>query len=163
MSTKKILLVDDDQDFISAIASMLTAKGFETKIANSANEGYEIAQTFIPDLFILDVYMETENAGFDLNKKLRTSLLFKTTPIIMLTGIETWVASDQIVDMYNEMSGIEGFENNKVLKILNPDGTVAVDYKNNTGQKYFLLLDSFIGKPVNSEHLLKEIHRFLKD
>jgi len=163
MSTKKILLVDDDPDFISAIATMLTVKGFETKIAYSASEGYELAHSFIPDLFILDVNMETENAGFDLNKNLRTNELFKTTPIIMLTGIETWVASNQIVEMYNEMVGIEGFENDKVLKIHNADGSVAVDYKNNSGQKYFLLLDSFISKPVDSEELIKEINKFLKN
>jgi serine/threonine protein kinase HipA of HipAB toxin-antitoxin module len=79
----------------------------------------------------------------------------------MLTGIETWVASNQIVEMYNEMSGIEGFENNKVIKIQNSDGTVAVDYKNDSGQTYYLLLDSFIAKPVDSDILLKEIARFL--
>jgi len=163
MSTKKILLVDDDPDFISAIATMLNAKGYEVKVAHSAAEGYEFAQSYIPDIFILDVCMETKAAGFDLNKRLRTSMLFKTTPIIMLTGIETWVASDQIVDMYNEMAGIDGFENNKVMRILNSDGSVAVDYKNHSGQKYFLLLDSFINKPVDSETLTKEIKRFLKD
>lgn len=160
---KKILLVDDDKDFISAIATMLTVKGYETKIAYSGIEGYELAQSFLPDLFILDVNMETESAGFELNKSLRTNGHFKTIPIIMLTGIDTWVASNQIVEMYNEMSGVEGFENNKVMRIQNSDGTVAVDYKNNSGQKYFLLLDSFISKPVDSETLLKEIARFLKD
>lgn len=161
MSTKKILLVDDDRDFVSAIAAMLSAKGYETKIAHSGIEGYEMAQNFMPDLFILDVNMETKSAGFELNKSLRINANFKTTPIIMLTGVETMAASNQIVDMYNEMSGLEGFDANKVIKIQNPDGTVAVDYKNDSGQTYFLLLDSFIGKPVDSEVLLKEVGRFL--
>ena len=162
MSSKKILLVDDDRDFVSAIASMLTAKGYETKIANSGIEGYEMAQNFMPDLFILDVNMETKSAGFELNKSLRINKNFKTTPIIMLTGIETWVASNQIVEMYNEMSGLEDFDNNKVIKIQNSDGTVAVDYKNDSGQTYYLLLDSFISKPVDSDVLLREVARFLK-
>ncbi len=161
MSAKKILLVDDDRDFISAIASILSAQGYETKIANSGIEGYEMAQNFMPDLFILDVNMETKSAGFELNKSLRLNINFKTTPIIMLTGVETMAASNQIVDMYNEMSGMEGFNANKVIKIQNPDGTVAVDYVNDSGQTYFLLLDSFIGKPVDTEVLLKEISRFL--
>jgi CheY-like chemotaxis protein len=163
MSLKKILLVDDDRDFVSAIATMLSAKGYETKIANSGIEGYEIAQIFKPDLFILDVNMETFSAGFELNKTLRLNANFKTTPIIMLTGIDTMAASNQIVDMYNSMSGIEGFNTHKVVKIQNPDGTVAVDYINDSGQVYFLLLDSFISKPVDSEVLLKEVSRFLMD
>ena len=163
MSTKKILLVDDDQDFVTAIAAILKSKGFEIKSAYSAREAYKMAESFVPDLIILDVNMETENAGFDLNKNLRTSVHFNTTPIIMLTGIETWVASNQIVEMYNEMAGIEGFESNKVMKVQNADGTVAVDYKSDSGQKYFLLLDSFISKPVDSEQLLFEINKFLKN
>ena len=163
MSSKKILLVDDDRDFISAIATMLAVKGYNVKVANSGIEGYEMAQTFLPDLFILDVNMETDRAGFEINKGLRTNVHFKTTPIIMLTGVETWVASNQINEMYNEMAGMDGFENKKVIKINNPDGTVAVDYKNDTGQNYTLLLDGFIAKPVDSDMLMKEIHRFLKD
>ena len=163
MKTKKILLVDDDHDFISAIGTILNAKGYDVKVAYSAIEGYEVAQRYNPDLFILDVNMETKSAGFDLNRKLRTSGVFNATPIIMLTGIDTIVASNLIVEMYNEMSGIDGFDNAKVMKIYDADGRVAVDYKNDSGQKYYLLLDSFISKPVDSENLLKEIGKFLKD
>ncbi|PKP02651.1 MAG: hypothetical protein CVU11_11085 [Bacteroidetes bacterium HGW-Bacteroidetes-6] len=163
MTTKKILLVDDDKTFISAIAAMLTAKGYETKMAHSADEGFETALAFKPDLFILDVNMETYSAGFDLAKKLRVSEPFKTTPAIMLTGIDTMSASAQIVEMYNEMEGMAGFESNKVLKLQNPDGTISVDYKNEAGQKFLLLLDSFISKPVDSDGLLNEIKKFLKD
>ena len=159
----KILLVDDDRDFISAIDAMVRSQGYVTKVAYSGMEGYIVAQGFAPDLFILDVNMETAMAGFDLNKKLRTNDLFKSTPIIMLTGIETMAATNQMIDMYHEMSGMPGFDNEKVIKVLNADGSVAVDYKNDAGQKYYLLLDSFIGKPVESDTLLKEIKKFLKD
>jgi len=163
MSLKKILMVDDDRDFVSAIGAMLASKGYEIKIANSGIEGYEMALNFLPDLFILDVNMETKSAGFELNKNLRLNLNFKTTPIIMLTGIETIAASNQIVEMYKQMSGLEGFDNDKVIKIQNPDGTFSVDYKNDSGQTYFLLLDGFVAKPVDSDVLLSEVKRFLKD
>ena len=126
-------------------------------------EGYIVAQGFSPDLMILDVNMETASAGFDLNKKLRTNDLFKSTPIIMLTGIETMAATNQMIDMYNNMAGMANFESEKVMKVLNADGTVSVDYKNQEGRKYYLLLDSFISKPVETEVLLKEIKKFLKD
>lgn len=163
MSSKKILLVDDDRDFVTAIAAILRDKGYETQIAHSAIEGYEMAQNFMPDLFILDVNMETKSAGFDLNKSLRINKNFKTTPIIMLSGVETMAASNQIAKMYNDMSGMEGFDNNKVIKVQNPDGTVAIDFKNDSGQTFTLLLDSFIAKPVDLEVLLQEVARFIKD
>ena len=68
MSSKKILLVDDDLDFSSAISTILSSNGYDVMIANSGIEGYEMAQNFMPDLFILDVNMETKSAGFELNK-----------------------------------------------------------------------------------------------
>ncbi len=163
MSTKKILLVDDDEDFISAIAAILTANGYKTKIAYSGVEGYIVGQGFSPDLIILDVNMETANAGFDLNKKFRTNDLFKKIPIIMLTGIETLAASNQMIEMYSQMANIQGFENDIVMKVVNADGTVSVDYKTDAGQKYYLLLDSFLSKPVETEELLAEIKKFLKE
>lgn len=159
---KKILLVDDDRDFITAIEAMVKSQGYETKVAFSGMEGFIVAQGFGPDLIILDVNMETYSAGFDLNKKLRTNDLFKTTPIIMLTGIETMAATNQMIDMYNNMAGSEGFNPEKVMKVLNADGTVSVDYTTEEGKKYYLLLDSFLGKPVDSDVLLKEIKKFLK-
>jgi CheY-like chemotaxis protein len=160
---KRILLVDDDKDFITAIEAMIKSQGYETKVAYSGMEGYIVAQGFGPDLIILDVNMETYSAGFDLNKKLRTNDLFKSTPIIMLTGIETMAATNQMIDMYREMEGNENFDKEKVIKVLNADGSVSVDYTTDSGKKYYLLLDSFIGKPVDSDILLKEIRKFLKD
>ncbi|MEI6853248.1 MAG: response regulator [Bacteroidota bacterium] len=161
--SKKILLVDDDRDFITAIETMVRSQGYETKVAFSGMEGYIVAQGFGPDLIILDVNMETYSAGFDLNKRLRTNDLFKSTPIIMLTGIETMAATNQMIDMYNNMTGTANFETEKVMKVLNADGTVSVDYTNPIGRKYYLLLDSFLSKPVETEVLLKEIKKFLKD
>jgi hypothetical protein len=80
----------------------------------------------------------------------------------MLTGIETMAATNQMIDMYNNMAGTEGFNPEKVMKVLNADGTVSVDYTTEEGKKYYLLLDSFLGKPVDSDVLLKEIKKFLK-
>jgi CheY-like chemotaxis protein len=161
--SKKILLVDDDRDFISAIDAMVRSQGYETKVAYSGMEGFIVAQGFSPDLIILDVNMETASAGFDLNKKLRTNDLFKSTPIIMLTGIETMAATNQMIDMYREMNGMANFESDKVMKVLNADGSVSVDYTNPVGHKFYLLLDSFLSKPVDSDVLLKEIRKFLKE
>lgn len=163
MAKGKILLVDDDKDFIGAISAMLESMGYETRMAHSSDEGYATAQEYQPDLFILDVNMETESAGFNLVKRFRVSESFATTPAIMLTGIDTMAASNQIVDMYNEMAGMSGFNSNTVLKVKNADGTVAVDYKSDSGQTFYLLVDGFISKPVDSETLISEIRRFLKD
>lgn len=162
METKKILLIDDDCDFITAISTMLKSHGFETELACNADEGYQKAMTFKPDLIVLDVHMETDNAGFDLNKKLRTNIEFRAVPVIMLTGIDTISANNQTINMYREMSKIPGFETNTVLKVRDADGNISVDYKSKSGSTYYLPLDSFISKPVDFESLLFEVNRFLK-
>lgn len=163
MKTKKILLVDDDRDFLLAISAMLKSNGFETESAYDAEEGYQKTKAFKPDLIILDVHMETDNAGFDLCKKLRTDVESRSVPVIMLTGIDTVSASNQTIDMYREMSKTPGFETNIVLKVRDADGSVSVDYKTKSGSSYFLPLDSFIAKPVDFDILLIEINRFLKE
>ena len=89
MKTKKILLVDDDNDFISAQGALLKHAGYEVYLAFSGAEGFIKATEVNPDLVILDVNMETKNSGFELNQKIRTDKDLKNIPIIMLTGIET--------------------------------------------------------------------------
>ncbi len=163
MKTKKILLIDDDCDFITAISTMLKNYGFKTELAYSADEGYQKTKAFKPDLIILDVHMETNNAGFDLNKKIRIDDEVRSIPVIILTGIDTVLACEQMVEMYRHMSNVPGFEKNEVLKVHNMDGSICVDYKSDSGSNYFLPLDSFLSKPVDFELLLLEVNRFLKE
>lgn len=58
---KKILLVDDDPDFVSAIKSLLEKNGFEVEAAYNGQEGLEQAGKFKPDLIILDMMMPVMN------------------------------------------------------------------------------------------------------
>lgn len=163
MKTKRILLIDDDSDLTAAISAMFKSHGFETLIAFNSNEGYMKAKEYKPDLIVLDVNMETEHAGFDLCKKLRTDNGLRLIPVIMLTGIDTISANNQTIDMYRDMSKTPGFEINSVLKVRNADGSVSVDYKTKSGNSFFLPLDCFISKPVAFESLLTEVNNFLKD
>ena len=161
MEKKKILLVDDDQDLVLAISAMLTGHNFDVATANSKAEGLEKIKEVNPDMVVLDVNMETPSAGFEMNRELRTSEEFKSVPILMLTGIDVMTTGVQIVDMYREMRGTPGFDENLVLKVKSADGTVAVDYKGSDGKNYWLPLDGFLGKPVEEEELVEKINKLL--
>ena len=162
MITRKILLVDDDPDFIQAVSAMFQSQGYITATAHSAEEGYSGALEFRPDLIILDVNMETEGAGFDLNRRIRKNADFAGVPIIMLTGIDTLSATNQVVDMYRQMMKEGDFEGQHVLKVRHADGSISVDYKSGSGAVYWLPLDSFVSKPADFEVLLSEVGRLLK-
>lgn len=91
MKGKKILLVDDDIDLISAITLVLTNSGYEVTSAYNGKEGFKKALAEQPDLIVLDVMMSTHSEGFDIARDLRKVEATKKTPIILLTSVNTTV------------------------------------------------------------------------
>ena len=85
MEKKKILLVDDDLDLLSAFEAILYSRGYDVTTAINKNEGLEKLETLKPDLAILDVMMDEEHDGFDVAREAKKK--FPEIPVIMLTGI----------------------------------------------------------------------------
>lgn len=88
MEKQRILIVDDDVDLSSSLQVMLERAGYEARTASSRLEGMAKARTEPPDLFILDVMMETWQDGFEMSRDLKGDSQLKDTPILMLTSIE---------------------------------------------------------------------------
>lgn len=57
MSTKKILLIEDDKIINNIIEFLLKKEGLEIEIANDGNEGFEKLETYHPDLVITDIML----------------------------------------------------------------------------------------------------------
>ncbi len=84
--TKRVFLVDDDQDIIVQNKLALTAKGFTVEDAGSAKEATEKINKFKPDIIVLDVMMENPRAGLEFAGKLATDPTMPKIPIILLTS-----------------------------------------------------------------------------
>jgi CheY-like chemotaxis protein len=84
---KKVLMIDDDPEFVDAISNLLDAKGYDVKSASDGKEGLEKAKAEKPDMILLDVMMTTKSEGFDVARKLHEEESLKNTPVIMLTGV----------------------------------------------------------------------------
>jgi CheY-like chemotaxis protein len=84
----KILMVDDDVDFMEATTTLLEAKGYEVVTAANGEEGYQKAKSETPDMMLLDVMMAHDSEGFDVARKLKEDPATKDIPIIMITGIK---------------------------------------------------------------------------
>jgi len=82
----RVLLVDDDPDFIEANSIILEASGFEVLTASSGAEGLKMVEDENPDVVVLDVMMENTDEGFAVARKIRRKLL-SNVPIIMLTSV----------------------------------------------------------------------------
>ncbi len=83
----KILLVDDDPDFLEMHKAVLQSRGYEVFTAASAQEGLGRVRAEMPDLIILDLMMEKHDAGFSFSKAVKTDPLFRTIPILMVTSV----------------------------------------------------------------------------
>ena len=83
----KILLVDNDVDFVDLNKAVLENNGYEIVTAFSAREGVDKVKIEQPDLIVLDLMMEKHDAGFSFAKQIKADPLYKQIPILMLTSV----------------------------------------------------------------------------
>jgi len=84
---RKILIIDDNIDFVKMNALALEAAGYEVEAAYNSDEGFTKVEYGQPDAIVLDLMLERHDSGFTLAKKLKTHPIFRTIPILMLTAV----------------------------------------------------------------------------
>ena len=77
---KRILIVDDDVEFVESNKDLLEANGYEVLSAHDGTSGLELAKKEKPDLMILDVMMATNTEGFEVSRKIPESPELKNMP-----------------------------------------------------------------------------------
>lgn len=82
----KILIIDDEADIRSYLATLLADEGYETCTANDGYEGLEVARREKPDLISLDLMMPN-NSGTDFYRKMSRDASLAATPVIVVSGI----------------------------------------------------------------------------
>ncbi|MBU0573202.1 MAG: response regulator [Candidatus Margulisiibacteriota bacterium] len=111
MPGEKILIVDDEQDIVSALSIRLKAMGYEVDTAFDGMEALDKARAGKPDLILLDIMLPKLD-GYKVCRMLKFDEQYKDIPIIMLTA----KVSDQNRKMGQEM-GANGYLN----KPFNPE------------------------------------------
>ncbi len=84
-SKKRVLLVDDEVDFVEVLRARLEDNNYEVLVAYDGEEGLDRAEKENPDLIILDLMLPRLN-GFDVCRKLKVNNNFKNIPIIMISA-----------------------------------------------------------------------------
>ena len=82
---RRILLVDDDRDFIEAMTAVLESR-YDLEVAYGGQEGLAKARASRPDLILLDAIMPDED-GFTVCEKLKADPALADVPVIMLTSL----------------------------------------------------------------------------
>ena len=85
----KILVIDDDPDFVNAARMVLENDGHIITHAINGREGFQKAKEEQPDLVILDVMMDSILDGVSTSRKLHEDSYTANIPIIMVTSISS--------------------------------------------------------------------------
>jgi CheY-like chemotaxis protein len=83
----KILVIDDDPDFVNATRMVLEKEGYAVIRAASGKEGFQRAKEELPDLIILDVMMDSILDGLSTSRNMAQDPNMADIPIIMATSI----------------------------------------------------------------------------
>lgn len=85
MTKKRILVVDDELELVTAIEIRLNTAGYEVLIANDGQQALDKARKEIPDLIILDLMLPKMD-GYKVCALLKRDTKYGKIPIIMLTA-----------------------------------------------------------------------------
>lgn len=120
MGKKKILVVDDEPDFLEVITTRLEAYDYDVTTASNGDEALDKIKNNKPDVILLDILMPGSD-GLDVLKKIRK--IDNKIPIYMITAFST----DERFRMANKL-GASGFivKTNDLSKEIN-NITAALD------------------------------------
>jgi len=131
-SKAKILVIDDDPDFLDAVTPILESALYSVTTAVNPDEGKEKLFSEKPDLILLDIMMDSLFDGFSLCHAIKTSTEYKEfndTPIIFVSAVKEKTGSR--FQFKGQEQGMVG-------------------------------PDDYIDKPVKPDDLLSRIKRLLK-
>ena len=83
--TKKILIVEDNQDNRELVVKVLKNKGFELAEAADGEEAIEKAVSEKPDLILLDISLPKLD-GYEVVKRLKSMEEFREIPVVAFTA-----------------------------------------------------------------------------
>lgn len=93
---KRILVIDDDPDFLDYVQIILTANDYEVVMATNAEEGLAMARQERPDLVIVDVMMSYTLDGWTVSREMHASPDLADVPVMMVSAI----VSDQDEELF---------------------------------------------------------------
>lgn len=90
----KILLVDDDPDFVNITRTVLQSKDHEVKIAANGQQALAAMRAEKPDVVLLDIMMSYILDGVDVTHEMVADEDLKDIPVIMVTSLASTPDAD---------------------------------------------------------------------
>jgi DNA-binding response OmpR family regulator len=81
----RVLIAEDEPSIVISLEFLLKEAGYEVAVAREGSGALALADTWHPDLIVLDVMLPAVN-GFEVCKRIRGSHGMRTVKILMLTA-----------------------------------------------------------------------------
>jgi CheY-like chemotaxis protein len=147
--SKRVLVVDDDENTIRFLSVALRENGYEPITASDGEEGFQRVEDSNPDLLVLDVMMP-KRTGFVLFKQLRRNEKYKHIPVIMLTAVADVLEEDESQaddDTFERPFDSLRESLKKTIRQMREEGLVRPDM--------------FIDKPIDPEELVEAVRKLI--
>jgi len=98
----RIVVINDDTDFLSLMSELLTEVGeYDVEICREGNHAYQFVKERQPDLAILDIRMEGQEAGWAILECLTLDPTTSQIPMIVCSAaIRELQAHQELLDRY---------------------------------------------------------------
>ena len=94
----RILIADDEPNIVTSLEFLMRGRDYEVLVARDGEEALRLAESFRPDLVLLDVMMPLRS-GFEVCQKIRENRALRNVKIIILTAKGRDVEKDRGLDL----------------------------------------------------------------
>jgi len=112
--TKKVLIVDDEINIVTALEFLLQKNGYEVMVAQNGDEALQRVESFAPDLVLLDVMMP-RISGYEVCRRMRERAEWKHIKIIMLSAKGREAEVSKGVSLGADLYVTKPFSNNELV------------------------------------------------
>lgn len=116
LNARRVLVIDDDEDFADGVAAALDDAGFEVRVGYSASEGLGLLDSFVPDVAIVDVRMPVID-GHALLAIFRAEPRLRSCTFVGMSGH----VIDQVEENHFDHFFRKPFDTGAVLSALRPE------------------------------------------
>lgn len=117
-NSAKILVVDDEPNIVLILEFLLQREGYHVEKAYNGLQALELADTFQPDIIVLDVMMPGMD-GFEVARKMRSNPVLESAKIVFLTAKGTQRDKESGYANGAEYYMIKPFDNDEFVNTIN--------------------------------------------
>lgn len=102
---KRILVVDDEMDLRTYIATLLESNGYKVTVAENGEQGMDKVREKKPSLITMDIMMPKES-GIKMYRDIKINEKFKDIPVVIISGLarKTFLHSQKVLDKFKNQA-----------------------------------------------------------